>query len=89
MRGGRRLVEAYPLITSSFKSTRPFSTSPMSTFFLQAFLPFREGWLCWRGGSFDPERTPITGILFAEVKYPDGGRKSAWVGIDEGGGYLM
>lgn len=45
---------------SLFRSTRPFSTSDTSTFFLHAFLPFLEGWLYVLGASPDPAGWELT-----------------------------
>lgn len=51
---------------SSFRSRKPFSTSVTLTFFLHAFLPFLEGWVCCSGALLDPVEWPkMTGISTA------------------------
>jgi hypothetical protein len=58
-------VEKYPVITSSCTSLRPFSISVVSTFFLQAFLPFREGCLCCAGAATEVAILKGSSILLA------------------------
>ena len=75
---------------SLFSSTRPVSTSEMSTFFLQAFLLLREDWFFWRGGSVEPAGAPMTGMLTAEENYPNrgGGEMMGGLRIAGGGRYF-
>lgn len=59
-----RSIEAYPRIISSFNSSRPFWTSVTSTFFLHAFLPFRDGCLnCFGASPLVAAFDLTTGIL--------------------------